>query len=95
MLCFAVMTIEKAKIFMPKHKSKINKYFGTRRFPNLSNNQNRHTGVFMQKCRLCRLFVVARSDCLLYALMCGALRNQKDIYTKQLESLITKSNNNR
>lgn len=52
MLCFVAMTIEKAEIFIPKHKSKINKinkYFVTRRFPNLSNNQNRHTGVFMQK----------------------------------------------
>lgn len=75
MLCFAVMTIEKAEIFIPEHKSKMQKYFGMRRFPNLSNNQNCHTGVFMQKCRLCRLFVAARSECLLYTLVCGALRN--------------------
>lgn len=40
MLCFAAITIEKAEIFMPKHKSKMYKFFGTRRFPNLSNNQS-------------------------------------------------------
>lgn len=79
MLRFAVMTIEKAEIFMPKHKSKMHNSFVTRRFLNLSNNQNGRTGVFMQKCRLCRPVVVARSDCLLYASMYGALRNQKNI----------------
>lgn len=48
MLCFAAMTIEKAEIFMPKHKSKMHKSFRTRRFPNLSNNQNSRVGVFMK-----------------------------------------------
>lgn len=79
---------------MPKHKSKMHKFFGTCRFPNLSNNQNSHTGVFMKMpavlpgCR-CTLWLFV----ILYALMCGVLPNQKNIYTKQLESLITKSNN--
>lgn len=40
MTCFAAMTIEKAEIFMQKHKSKMHKFCGTRRFPNLSNNQS-------------------------------------------------------
>lgn len=47
MLCFAAMTIKKAEIFMPEHKLK-HKFFVTRRFPNLSNNQNGRVGVFMK-----------------------------------------------
>ena len=47
MLCFAAMTIEKAEIFIPEHKSKMHKSFVMHRFPNLSNNQNNRTGVFM------------------------------------------------
>lgn len=32
MLCFAAMAIEKAEIFIPKHKSKMHKFFGMRHF---------------------------------------------------------------
>lgn len=50
MTCFAAMTIEKAEIFININLKCMHFWdapLATRRFPNLSNNQNSHTGVFM------------------------------------------------